>query len=160
MNTNSKFIAFVNVDTLEYDFDAIEDSVRSGSIGFGNPRSKLTQHEQFLLWKRMIQEGLFQNRDEYCKSMAAYSSFQQAQQHLDSLRPIGDGNDFRSFYYIKIVKIEENGIVVFEGKESKSDKNFSTYMTGEHFRGEIQKWTTFFEAIPQYYSYNLRNSNP
>lgn len=86
---DGKTIAFVNVDTLEYDFEAMEKSILSQPIRFGNPDSKLSPHEQFLLWKRMIEEGLFRTLDEYCNSMAAYSSFQQAQQHLDSLRPLG-----------------------------------------------------------------------
>lgn len=70
----------------EYNFDAMERSILTPSVaGFGNPDSKLTEHEQFLLWKRMIQEDLFESRDAFCNSMAEYSSFEQAQQHLDSL---------------------------------------------------------------------------
>jgi len=75
----------VNLDTLEYNFERIERSVRRGGVGFGNPDSKLTPLQQFHLWKRMIQEDTFQTRDEYCNMMATYSSFEQAQLHLDSL---------------------------------------------------------------------------
>jgi hypothetical protein len=65
-----------------YDFDAIEKSVLSGEGGFGNPHRKWTAHEQFLLWKKMIQSGRFRSRDEYCNILVTYSSYQQALQHL------------------------------------------------------------------------------
>jgi hypothetical protein len=72
------------LDSPEY-FDAIEQSILSGQGGFGNPDSKWTPHEQFLLWKQMIQSGRFQSRDEYCNILVAYSSYQQALQHLGYL---------------------------------------------------------------------------
>ena len=73
---------YMNSD--EY-FNSMEQSILSESIGFGNPDSKLTQHEQFLIWKRwMKHEELFVDRDEFCTSMLLYSTYEQAQQDLDS----------------------------------------------------------------------------
>jgi hypothetical protein len=66
-----------------YDFDVIEKSILSEPIGFGNPYSKWTVHEQFLFWKQMIQSGRFQSRDEYCNILVTYSSYQQALLHFD-----------------------------------------------------------------------------
>jgi hypothetical protein len=65
-----------------YNFDAIEKSVLAGISGFGNLHSKWTPHEQFLLWKQMIQSGRFQSRDEYCNILVKHSSYEQALQHL------------------------------------------------------------------------------
>lgn len=67
----------------DYDFDFIEQSVLSEPRGFGNPDSKWTVHEQFLLWKKMIQSGVFQSRDEYCKMLVNYSTYEQALQALN-----------------------------------------------------------------------------
>ncbi len=65
--TNFKFV------TMEgFNFDAIEKSVLQGSIGFGTPDSKLTQHEQYLEWKRMILSGEFVDRDDFCNKMLVY----------------------------------------------------------------------------------------
>ena len=66
-----------------FNFDFIEQSVLSQSSGFGNPHSKWTQHEQFLLWKKMIQSGRFQSRDEYCNTLVEYSTYQQALEALN-----------------------------------------------------------------------------
>lgn len=78
-------LAYLNSD--EY-YDHLEQSILSGQGGFGDPHSKLTTHQQFLLWKRwMKQTGLFQNRDEFHNALLSYSSFEQALQHLDSLHP-------------------------------------------------------------------------
>ena len=68
--------------TGDYDFDFIEKSILSEPSGFGNPDSKWTVHEQFLLWKKMIQSGRFQNRDAYCNILVTYSSYQQALEYL------------------------------------------------------------------------------
>ena len=81
----ARTILFIDTETLEYDFDAIEQECLSGSIGFGNPHSKLTRHEQFLLWKKMIQEGTFVDRDEYCNKMVEYSTYEQGLQYLNRL---------------------------------------------------------------------------
>lgn len=55
------------------DFDVMEQSILAGSIGFGNPHSRLTALEQFLLWKEMTkQKGQFPDRDEFCNIMATY----------------------------------------------------------------------------------------
>lgn len=62
----------------DFNFDAIEKSVLDESVGFGNPDSKWSVHEQFLLWKKMIQSGRFQSRDEYCNILVRYSTYQQA----------------------------------------------------------------------------------
>jgi len=78
--------AFINPVTHDFDFDAIEKAVLSQSIGFGNPDSKWTAHEQFLYWKRMLQEGLFRSRDEYCNILVRYSTYQEGCKYLDSLR--------------------------------------------------------------------------
>lgn len=76
-------LAHLNSD--EY-FNAMEKSILSGQGGFGNPDSKLTTHQQFLLWRRwMKQKELFADRDDFHNKMALYSSYGQAQQHLDSL---------------------------------------------------------------------------
>lgn len=65
--TNFKFVTMDG-----YNFDAIEKSVLQGSIGFGNPDSKLTPHEQYLEWKKMILSGEFVDRDDFCNKMLAY----------------------------------------------------------------------------------------
>jgi len=74
--------SWINPETLEYNFAAIEKSVVEDGVGFGNPDSKWTVHEQFLLWKKMIQSGRFQNRDAYCNILVTYSSYQQALEYL------------------------------------------------------------------------------
>ena len=57
-----------------FDFDKIERAIIESQtnpsvIGFGNPHSKLTELEQFHLWKKMIQEGSFVDRDDFCNKM-------------------------------------------------------------------------------------------
>jgi hypothetical protein len=64
---NYKFLT----ETGEHNFDAIEKEVVSGSIGFGNPHSRLTPHEQFLHWKNLILSGSSLDRDEWSNAMAA-----------------------------------------------------------------------------------------
>jgi hypothetical protein len=62
-----------SLDVATFDFDSLEQSVSAGLIGFGNPHSRLTAHEQILLWKEQtIQAGQFPDRDEFCSTMATY----------------------------------------------------------------------------------------
>jgi len=56
-----------------WDFDTKERLVSQGLVGFGNPDSRLSQLEQFHLWKaETIQKGDFPDRDDFCRRMAAY----------------------------------------------------------------------------------------
>lgn len=50
--------------------DMWEKSILNNEIAFGNPKSKLTQQEQFLLWKaEIIETGVFPDRDEFLNKM-------------------------------------------------------------------------------------------
>ena len=58
------------------------EGISSGQVAFGNPCSKLTELEQLSIWEKMIQQEPFLDRDEFCNTMARYSSFEQAAQDL------------------------------------------------------------------------------